>query len=145
MRYIPILKRVAVLLTRSLRFKFLLYRMPLSQNRFTLLRGMLAVMIACASSVQAHEAHTGWSYEAFCCNGNTVIGDCQAIPTRSVTITPGGYQLLLVPGDHRLITRSHIFRLKQSDARRSQDGSYHLCLFPDENTPRCFYAPDMAF
>ena len=105
----------------------------------------ILVMIAYASAVQAHEAHTGWSYEPFCCNGNTLIGDCQAIPTHSVTITPGGYQLLLVPGDHRLITRSHIFRLKQSDARRSQDGSYHLCLFPDENTPRCFYAPDMGF
>ncbi|CAN7532593.1 hypothetical protein LJR030_005446 [Rhizobium sp. LjRoot30] len=103
------------------------------------------VMIAFASCVQAHEAQTGWKYEAFCCNGNSHNGDCQMIPTRSVKITPSGFVVQLTPGGHRLVTRRHIFNLKQGDARRSQDGEYHLCLFPDENTPRCFYAPDMGF
>ncbi len=98
-----------------------------------------------AFTVEAHDAHSGWSYDLYCCNGDGHTGDCQEIPSSSVRIVPGGYQLTLAPGDHRLITRKHIFKFPQSTTRRSQDSEYHLCLFPDENTPRCFYAPDMSF
>lgn len=93
----------------------------------------------------AHDAASGWQYELFCCNGNSHNGDCQMISSETVRIIDGGYQVTLAPGDHRLATRSHIFRLPQSTARRSQDGEYHLCLYPTEDTPRCFYAPDMGF
>ena len=47
--------------------------------------------------------------------------------------------------DHRLATAHHLFRFEKGKQRRSQDGDYHLCLYPDEHTPRCFYAPDMGF
>jgi hypothetical protein len=93
----------------------------------------------------AHDAPSGWQYEQYCCNGNRHNGDCQMIPATSVRIITGGYQVTLAPGDHRLATRSHIFRLPQNTTRRSQDGEYHLCLYPTEDTPRCFYAPDMGF
>ena len=46
---------------------------------------------------------------------------------------------------HRLVTRYHIFLLPMTRAMRSGDGEYHLCLFPNEDTPRCFYAPQMAY
>ena len=95
--------------------------------------------------VLAHDATSGWQYEQFCCNGNSHNGDCQMIPATTVRIIAGGYQVTLAPGDHRLATRRHIFRLPQDAARRSQDGEYHLCLYPTEDTPRCFYAPDMGF
>lgn len=98
-----------------------------------------------AFDVMAHDAKLGWRYDAYCCNGNEHSGDCQQIPSRSVKIVQGGYQLTLVPGDHRLLTRDHVFKFPQRSTRRSQDSEYHLCLFPDENTPRCFYAPDMSF
>ena len=49
------------------------------------------------------------------------------------------------PGDHREITRNHIFMIPQRKTMRSPDGAFHLCLFPNEDTPRCFYAPDMDF
>lgn len=110
------------------------------------MRGVLTgAMIVYASCVEAHDAETGWQYEPYCCNGNAHTGDCQMIPTRSVRITSGGYEVSLAPGDHRLVTRKHIFNLPQSNARQSRDGEYHLCLYPNEDTPRCFYAPDMGF
>ncbi|MDP9839512.1 hypothetical protein ACRQ1B_03480 [Rhizobium panacihumi] len=110
------------------------------------MRSILAsVMIAYASGAAAHEAHTGWKYESYCCNGDNHTGDCQMIPTKNVRIVKGGYEVILGPGDHRLITRNHDFRLRQSEARRSKDSEYHVCLYPNEDTLRCFYAPDMSY
>lgn len=106
---------------------------------------LIGVMIAFASCAYGHDAPLGWRYEPYCCNGNDDNGDCQMIPTKSVKIVQGGYQVTLAPGDHRLVTRYHVFKLPQQTTRRSQDSAYHLCLFPDENTPRCFYAPDMGY
>jgi hypothetical protein len=119
------------------------------------MRGILkGVMIAYAScvyvgSAAAHEAHSPsgvtWKYDGFCCNGDNHTGDCQMISTKNVKIINGGYEIILGPGDHRLITRPHDFKLPQSQARRSQDEEYHLCLYPTEDTLRCFYAPDMSY
>ena len=106
---------------------------------------ILPAVLAIAGPAVAHEAMSGWQYEQFCCNGNNHNGDCQMIPAHTVRIIDGGYRVTLAPGDHRMATRSHVFHLLQGDARRSRDGEYHLCLYPDENTLRCFYAPDMSY
>ncbi len=50
----------------------------------------------------------------------------------------------LVPGDHRPVTRHHVFPLPLTKAMHSGDGDYHLCLFPNEDTPRCFTRPKWA-
>ena len=102
-------------------------------------------ILALAGAAFAHDAASGWQYEQYCCNGDSHGGDCQMIPATAVRIIDGGYQVTLAPGDHRLATRRHIFRVPQDAARHSQDGEYHLCLYPTEDTPRCFYAPDMGF
>ncbi|MGF9691917.1 MULTISPECIES: hypothetical protein [unclassified Rhizobium] len=111
------------------------------------MRSILTIMMlmAVASSPKAHETATGWQYDAYCCNGNEHSGDCQMISTRNVRVISGGYEILLRPGDHRLITRNHDFKIPQSQARRSRDEQYHLCLYPNEDTLRCFYAPDMSY
>ncbi len=111
------------------------------------MRGILAFVFFLLSTAFAlgHEAPSGWSYDPYCCNGDSKTGDCEMIPSRTVTIVPGGYRVTLNPGDHRYITHAHIFNLPQQKTMRSPDGAYHLCLFPDENTPRCFYAPDMDY
>ncbi|MCM2473077.1 hypothetical protein HGO38_06255 [Rhizobium sp. CG5] len=106
---------------------------------------LTGVLVAYASCVQAHDSHSGWRYESFCCNGDNHTGDCQMIPSQSVKVINNGYQLTLSPGDHRLVTRDHVFKFPQTTTRRSQDSEYHLCLYPNEDTPRCFYAPDMSF
>lgn len=93
----------------------------------------------------SHQAPAGWLYDQFCCNGDSHSGDCQMISTKNVKITENGYEITLAPGDHRLVTRRHHFTLPQAKARRSRDAEYHLCLYPTEDTLRCFYAPPMAF
>ncbi|MCJ8519479.1 hypothetical protein ABID21_002293 [Pseudorhizobium tarimense] len=93
----------------------------------------------------SHDAPAGWQYDKFCCNGDGHNGDCQMISTKNVKITERGYEISLGPGDHRLVTRPHHFTLPQSKARRSRDAEHHLCLYPTEETLRCFYAPPMAF
>lgn len=111
-----------------------------------MVRGLLTlVVLACAGVAAAHDAPTGWKYDPYCCNGDGVTGDCQMIPSRTVKVVQGGFQITLEPGDHHLVTRNHIFMMPQRKTMRSPDGAYHLCLFPNENTPRCFYAPDMDF
>jgi len=106
---------------------------------------LTCVMIAYASLATAHDAPSGWSYDPYCCNGDSHNGDCQMIPSKSVAVTPGGYRVTLLPGDHRLVTHAHIFLLPMTKAMQSGDNDYHLCLFPNEDTPRCFYAPEMGY
>lgn len=106
---------------------------------------VLFLLFAFSATALAHESHKGFKYESYCCNGDAETGDCQMIPTRSVRVTSDGYEVSLAPGDHPMVTRRHVFNWSQSQARRSEDGEYHLCLFPDEDTPRCFYAPDMGY
>lgn len=105
----------------------------------------LLIGLVMGSPAAAHEAHTGMKYDAWCCNGSNVTGDCQAIPSKRVRVIQGSYQIELRPGDHRLVTAHHLYTIPQSEARRSEDGDYHICLYPTEDTLRCLYAPDMSF
>jgi hypothetical protein len=110
------------------------------------MRSFLAcVMVALASGAPAHDAPTGWRYDPYCCNGDGMSGDCQMIPWRAVRVVEGGFLITIKPGDHREITRRHVFIVPQRKAMRSPDGAYHLCLFPNEDTPHSFYAPGMDF
>lgn len=113
------------------------------------LAGVAAFTALYWEPADAHEALSAagvtWKYDGFCCNGDSRTGDCQMIPARSVKIVKGGFEITLKPGDHRLITRRHDFSLPQAQARRSKDEDYHLCLYPTEDTLRCFYAPDMSY
>lgn len=103
------------------------------------------LMMLIVGQGHTHDAPMGWAYEPFCCNGDGHTGDCQRISAERVRVTPEGYELEIGPGHHRLVTVHHLFKIAHGKERRSQDGDYHLCLFPDEYTPRCFYAPDMGF
>jgi len=81
------------------------------------MRSILAcVLIAFAPGALAHDAASGWAYDPFCCNGDSETGDCQMIPSKSVKVTPNGYRVTLVPGDHRLVTRYHVFLLPLTKA-----------------------------
>lgn len=108
------------------------------------------IMAACALAVLAgpaagHEAPAGWTYDAYCCNGSTVTGDCQRIASARVRPVAGGWAVHLGPGDHRLVTRPHDYFKGHQETRKSQDGDFHACLFPSEDTLRCLYVPPMGF
>ncbi|MBB3411243.1 hypothetical protein FHT87_005196 [Rhizobium sp. BK316] len=106
---------------------------------------VLLTALLVAGSAYGHTAPSGMEYSAYCCNGDGMSGDCQPIPSRSVKAVSGGYQISLNPGDHRLVTRQHVFFIPYDKVREATDGGYHACLYPDEDTLRCFYAPPQSF
>lgn len=86
--------------------------------------------------------HGTMTFDAFCCNGNRIDGDCQPIPATAVSyLSDGTVQVNLVPGDHPMVTKPHTYSMKQSAVRPSNDGNYYACLFPTEATLRCLYGP----
>lgn len=111
------------------------------------LAALVAAALTCAViawtmlPAAAHDAPAGWSYDASCCHGDSHSGDCQEIPDSAVKPVDGGYVVTLLPGDHRRVTVAHTWQRAMSEARRSPDGHYHACLWPNEATLRCFYAP----
>lgn len=58
---------------------------------------VLFLLLAFTATALAHESHKGFKYESYCCNGDAQTGDCQMIPTRSVRVTPDGYEVSLAP------------------------------------------------
>ena len=99
----------------------------------------------CIANVRAHDADMGWSYDPYCCNGDSHTGDCSEIPATSVRPVEGGYVVTLNPGDHRKVTKPHTFMVLQANVKYSPDGMYHACLYPTEDDMRCFYVPPMGF
>ena len=86
-----------------------------------------------------------WTYDAICCRGVGEHGDCQDIPASAVHPVPGGYSITLRPGDHRLVTKPQNYSIPEAKTRRSPDGRYHACLYPNEAHLQCFYAPPMSW
>lgn len=106
---------------------------------------IVGILTGLSCATYAHQAPSGFQYAPYCCNGDGESGDCQPIPSEDVKIDGADYKIALKPGDHRMATRLHLFSVPQSKAMMSVDGFYHLCLFPNEDVVRCFYAPQMNF
>lgn len=114
----------------------------------SLRNAIAAFSLLAAASAHAHDAPSGWNYPAVCCqgvNGPGGHGDCQKIDSKTVKPVSGGYQVTIGPGDHMLATREHVFFIPYEDVKESGDGDYHLCLWPTEDTARCFFSPPMSF
>jgi hypothetical protein len=105
----------------------------------------VATIFLTAAPAFAHDAPMGWQYDRSCCNGTAHNGDCQRIPHSAVKAEQGGWRITLKPGEHRLVTRPHTWTKGYDQTRQSQDGDFHACLWPDEDTLRCLYVPPMGF
>jgi hypothetical protein len=92
----------------------------------------------------AHEAPSGWKYDAICCNGDAHTGDCQRVEASTVKAVEGGWRVTLEVGDHQLVTRPHVFLKAYDKTRASKDGDFHVCLWPTQDSLRCLYVPDMG-
>lgn len=112
---------------------------------------LIAVCVLSPVYSNAHTSHGGMEYSAYCCSGSSGgvaqanTGDCQPIPSKSVKVTSRGYEVTLTVGDHHMVTRDHKWVVPFADAKVSTDGEYHGCLFPTEDTLRCFYAPPQSY
>ncbi len=96
-------------------------------------------------SAWAHQTKTGMKFDGWCCNGNTMNGDCQEIPGTAVKQVGNTVHVTLKPGDHPLVTKPHEYTMERDKVRRSTDGLYYACLFPTENFLRCLYLPPDSF
>lgn len=109
--------------------------------RAIIIAALILVAAFWAIRGNAHTTDMGWKYDTYCCNGDSVTGDCQEIPREAVTPIDGGWRIVLMPGDHRLVTKRHEFTWTHVQTKPSPDGRFHACLWPSENVLRCFYAP----
>lgn len=82
----------------------------------------------------AHEAPSGWQYDAACCSGM----DCMQAPKEDVKETSEGYRLstgeVIAYSDHRV--------------RRSHDEFFHECKPGGDMSSKhsfCLYVPDRGF
>ena len=110
-----------------------------------ILSGAIMASSVLFSAARAHETASGMIFDARCCRGNSVTGDCQPIPASSVKPIAGGLQITLAPGDHPLVTRVHVFQIEQGKVLPSTDGRYYACLWPSEDHLQCLYAPPTGF
>jgi hypothetical protein len=103
----------------------------------------LALMVTIA---RAHSSDGGMTYSAFCCTGDAATGDCFEVPDSTVKPIEGGWRVTLRKGQHRMVTSPVVEHfVPYGTEKKATDGKYHVCLFPNEKTMRCFYAPGMGF
>jgi hypothetical protein len=99
-----------------------------------------AALILIAFLAMGH-SDGGQVYDPWCCNHR----DCAPIPASAVTAGPDGYRVTLRPGDHPLVRSPVSHLVPYGTERRADDGRYHACLYPSQDTMRCFYAPPQGF
>lgn len=97
--------------------------------RAALIGGLLFVVaVAFGIALLGSPARGHSFYDTYCCSGQ----DCEPIADARVRIISGGYMI-----DARWF-------VPEAQARESPDGRYHLCLWPNPDTLRCFYRPSMG-
>lgn len=93
---------------------------------------VLAVFMTFAN---AHDAPTGWQYDASCCSGI----DCQQAPKADVTERPDGYHLA---------SSGEVIPYSDPRIHRSKDEFYHECKPGGDLTQKhsfCLYVPDKGY
>lgn len=99
----------------------------------------VAYLLVRPTPAYPHTTATGMKFDTWCCNGNNVNGDCQPIPDAAVTPVDGGYEVILLPGMHPMVTKPHTYFMPLDKVRRSTDGLTYACLYPTEDVLRCLY------
>ena len=99
-----------------------------------------AVGLVCTwDALWAHEAASGWSYDAVCCSNR----DCAPISPEWVEITAEGYRVT-VPAGHETATRDHVEVFGWGEVRKSGDEHYHACITPHMQRFLCLYVPEFG-
>jgi len=95
---------------------------------------LLGTISSIPLSAGAHDAPSGWSYDASCCSSI----DCREIPSQTLMESPAGY----------LITISHeTVPYGDKRIRDSPDGLVHWCTVNGSNDGRtiCLYVPPRGY
>lgn len=105
---------------------------------------LAAGALACfgLSEARAHQAPSGWTYDAACCS----TMDCAPVPASSVIATPDGWRVTLEPGEHPLVKRraEWLVPYGSSKEKPSPDGAFHACVGAKTGVLFCLYRPEMG-
>ena len=101
----------------------------------------LALAAAAASTSSAHEAPSGWEYDAACCSDR----DCGVMPFNRVTPGPDGWRVRVEPGEHHYYPGALdvVVPYDSRQIRHSQDTEFHLCLTSTGHL-LCLYVPPLG-
>ena len=102
---------------------------------------ILAVFLALAIAAvaHAHNAPSGWQYDAACCSQR----DCVPIAARFVRVGPEGFTVTIPAGAHPFVkdqALSFSMPHRSDRVRPSGDAEYHACINP-WRVPLCLYVP----
>lgn len=112
--------------------------------------GSLAIAIIAVSSLvvvsraRAHVADSGMPYPSYCCNSaaTSPTGDCAPIASKFVTERADGYHVNIPAGGHpQLKTKSYSSVIPYDNAKKSDDGQFHICLAHEGTNRFCFFMP----
>lgn len=87
---------------------------------------------------------TGWAHEWYplrCCSGT----DCSSVRAQNVKEGPNGYEVIVRPGEHPMVTKETLtFLVPYKQAESSPDNEYHICI---NGTGKllCFFAGARSF
>lgn len=105
----------------------------------------ILALAALATCAEAHEAPSGWRYDAICCSNR----DCAEIPDHAVQERPDGYHVTLRPEEHFMVRAGTVFRETRAYShgrlRDSPDGRFHACINSYTQKLICLYVPPRAF
>jgi hypothetical protein len=96
-----------------------------------------AFLLGSGGGVAAHDAPSGWTYDAWCCGGR----DCQPIPADKISITEEGFVVTLSEDSHITARRDHEAVFGYDEVRPSGDQEFHACILPHSQEFRCLYVP----
>lgn len=98
-------------------------------------------LVACISAMWITFAHAhGW-YPLRCCSGK----DCAFVRAQNVKEGPNGYEVIVRPGEHPMVTKETLsFIVPYRQAESSPDNEYHICI---NGTGKllCFFAGARSF
>lgn len=93
-----------------------------------------------AGSVAAHQAPSGWAYDAACCSGR----DCALVGPGVVREVSGGYAVVVLPGTHPMVPRGaaavRAF-VGHGDRRIRASGDEHRHVCIAGRAVLCLYVP----
>jgi hypothetical protein len=101
----------------------------------------LALAAALPLGAAAHQAPTGWSYDAWCCGGL----DCQPIPSEQVDVTEEGFVVTIPAESHANASHDQRRLFRYDEVRHSGDQNYHACIIPYSQEFRCLYVPSFGY
>lgn len=96
-------------------------------------------LAALVTQAYAHDAPSGWSYDASCCNTT----DCRPADGPFDKVRHHKVQIEEVTGGYRVSTSKEVVPWNDKRIRESKDGEYHVCTAAGLDNTRviCIYIP----